>query len=57
MKKFNVYYKSQKINQRPISQKDKDIILEKKFIFKDNGQGYKEKILVKDIKFIKCTVL
>lgn len=57
MKKFNIYYGYQKLNHSPLSEKERDLIFENKFIWKDNGNGKKEKILTKDLKIRKCIVL
>lgn len=57
MKKFNIYYGYQKLNHSPLSEKEKDLIFENKFIWKDNGNGKKEKILTKDLKIMKCIVI
>ncbi len=57
MKRFNIYYGYQKINKSPISENEKEKITQEKYIYKDQGQGFKEKILTKNLKFIKCTVI
>jgi len=57
MKKYNIYYGYQKLNHSPLTEDEKNLVLENKFIYKSNKNGLKEKIYTKDIKIIKCTVL
>ena len=57
MKAYNIYYKSVKLNNKPMNIDDIKTILSEKFIHKKIDEHSSEKINVKDLKIIKCTVI
>ena len=58
MKAFNLYYKSRKINNYPLSQDDLNEIMKNKIIYKKNNTlGKIEKIETKDIVQVRCIVV
>jgi len=56
MQKYNIYYGYNKINNKPLTNDDINIILSKNYIYK-NIDGKNIKINTSSIKILKCTVL
>jgi len=57
MKVYNIYYKNEKINSRPLKETDLEDMLKKQYILKKIDNYNSEKILLKDTKIIKCTLI
>jgi len=58
MKAFNLYYKSMKINKKPLSKSDIEYIFDQKVIYKKNEQTNKiEKIKTQDLNCVKCIII
>ncbi len=57
MKAYNLYNNGVKINSKPLFEDDIKNILSEDFIFKKIDEHTSEKIYVKNLKIIKCTVL
>ncbi|MCH5166971.1 MAG: hypothetical protein J1F35_03675 [Erysipelotrichales bacterium] len=57
MKCYNIYHDGQKINRRPLTKKDIDIILEKEKISKIVNSTNIKEILISDCKIVECTVI
>ena len=57
MKVYNIYYKNEKINSRPLKENDLEEVLKKPYILKKIDKYNSEKILLKDTKIIKCTLI
>jgi len=56
MKVFNIYHKNEKLNHRPLTDKDVLGIKEKNFILKKENNRI-VKIPLQEIKIIKCTLI
>ena len=55
---YNLYYKGNKLNNRPISEEEKTIILKNKEIFKQNQINKTlNKINTNEIHFIKTIII
>jgi len=55
---YNLYYKGNKLNNRPISEEEKTIILKNKEIFKQNKINKTlNKINTNEIHFIKTIII
>ena len=57
MKVYNIYSNNEKLNSKPLSAEDVNNILSKDFIFKQIDEHTSQKIYVKDLKIIKCTLI
>lgn len=57
MKTYNIYYKGQKLNRRPIMKKDLEIIMSKEKLSKIVNSTNIKDILTKDCKIVECTLL
>ena len=55
---YNLYYKGNKLNNRPISEEEKTTILENKEVFKQNKlNNTLNKINTSEIHFIKTIII
>ena len=58
MKKYDIYYKSTKINTYPLSESTLEEILKKKYIYKRNSKTQEiEKINTENIHCVRCIVV
>ena len=58
MKGINLYYKDNKINNRPLTFEELKKIMENEYIYKRNEYtGYLEKIPVKNVSKIKTIII
>ena len=57
MKVYNIYYKSQKLNRRPLSQSDIDKVMSKEIVSKIVNSTSLKDIPTKDCKVVECTLL
>ena len=58
MQRYNIYYKNNRINNRPLSENDlKEGVLSNQYIYKKTQMNTNIKIPVKDIKIVKCIIV
>ena len=58
MQRYNIYYKNNRINNRPLSENDlKEDILSNQYIYKKTQMNTNIKITVRDIKIVKCIIV
>ena len=58
MQRYNIYYKNNRINNRPLSENDlKEDILSNQYIYKKTQMNTNIKIPVRDIKIVKCIIV
>lgn len=57
MKAYNIYYKNNKLNSKPLDTDNIKDILSKGFIIKKVDENKSEKINVSNLKIIKCTII
>lgn len=57
MKVYNLYYKNEKINSRPLSENDVEEIKKQDYIYKKLDKFNSVKLSIKDVKIIKCTLI
>ena len=57
MKVYNLYYKNEKINSRPLSENDVEEIKKQDYIYKKLDKFNSVKLSIKDVKKIKCTLI
>lgn len=54
---YNLYYKGQKLNRRPITKKDLDIVMSKEKVSKIVNSTTIKDIPTRECKVVECTVL
>ena len=58
MKMFDIYYKNKKINKKPLSHDEVNMVLDQNVIYKKNLKTNEiEKIETSKINCVKCTVI
>ena len=57
MKTYNIYYKGQKLNRRPLQRKDLDIIMNKEIISNIVNSTNMKNIPTKECKIVECVLL
>ena len=57
MKTYNIYYKGQRLNRRPLYKDDIDIIMSQETVSKIVNSTKIKNIPVKDCKVVECTLL
>ena len=57
MKCYNIYYNGQKLNRRPLTKKDMEIVNSKKYISKVVNSTNLKNIPIKDCKIVECIVI
>lgn len=57
MKVYNIYYKNEKLNHRPLNISEINGIKEKEFILKKDNKNKIVKIPLQYVKIIKCTLI
>ena len=58
MQRYNIYYKNNRINNRPLSENDiKEHVLSHQYIYKKTHMNTNIKIPVEDIKIVKCIIV
>lgn len=57
MKVYNLYYKNEKINSKPLKDNDIEELKKQNFIYKKIDKYNSLKLPLQDIKIIKCTLI
>ena len=57
MKTYNIYYKGQKLNRRPLQKSDIDIIMSKEKLSNIVNSTNIKNILTKDCKVVECILI
>lgn len=57
MKVYNLYYKNEKINSKPLKEVDVEELKKQNFIYKKVDKFNSIKLPLNDVKIIKCTLI
>lgn len=57
MKTYNLYYKGQRLNRRPLQKKDIDVVMSKEYVSKIVNSTNIKNIPTKECKIVECTLL
>lgn len=57
MKAYNIYYKNEKVNSKPLAIDDVNNILLRDTIVMKTRTNKEETVNVRDLRIIKCTIL